>query len=222
MSNLSLDLVFPAAREQILTWHPNKVFFAVAHLLCERLSQTRTARRRVRGKKRDALSILKSWMGAGDFECTVRFSGRQRLYGRDLYRRIVSILTGRTARAVIQVTEVSWQELASGRKDSWAQLSELFKLPEVQQCAHEFLTDDTKGPRRVSVQRQSRAEEEINTPCCHGYGVAIVFNTPCGQDDVEVIRILQSGISGHELRTALKQVPCYTTLLNECWAHFEL
>ena len=79
-SHLSLDLFFPAAREQILTWHPNRVFFAVAHLLCERLSQTRTARRRVRGKRKDALLILKSWMDASDVALTVKFSARQRLW----------------------------------------------------------------------------------------------------------------------------------------------
>ena len=38
---------------------------------------------------------------------------------------------------------------------------------------------------------------------------------------MEVIRILQTGLVGQELRTALAEVACYSKFIDACWAYFE-
>ena len=168
----------------------------------------------------DAKVVLERYLRPGVSAPTVRFSARHRLDGRDIYHRVVSILTGSSIRAVKQATRSFWENLGSHGKDSWAQLHELFKLSDVQPCAQEFLPDWSLKRRHVSDERRTRAAA-ADSATWHGYGISVVFNTPVGQDDVEVIRILQSGKSGQELRTELKKVPCYKVFLDACWEHFE-
>ena len=98
-------------------------------------------------------------MAKGEAAVVGKFSARQRSYGRDIYRRIVSILTGTPVRDVAQATQRLWEELSIGSKNTWAQLAELFKLGEVQGCVQELSPDPSSARRRVSEVRRSCAEE---------------------------------------------------------------
>ena len=220
--NISLDVVFPNAREQILTWHPNRVFFAIIYVLHQRLSPSHCARRRVRGKQSDTMHTLKNWMATRDFRASGKFPARHRGAGRDMYRRIVSGLTGNTIRAVVKATGSLWEELGIDSKNSWGQLAALVKRREVENCARDLLLSKSDHEHRirpaglVPVQQEEPKKKE-----CRGYGVSLCFNTSLGQDDVEVIRILQTGLVGQELRTALAEVACYSKFIDACWAYFE-
>ena len=218
--NVALDMVFPAARQQILTWHPNRLYFAVTHLLCQRLARERVSKRRKRGKTKEPLRVLKDRSSPGGPTFQTKFSARQRIYGRDFFTRVICVLTGSSVRQVRQGTQHLWEALSNGGKDSWAQLAELFKLEEVQRCGQEFLPASVPRRQKVSDARRTDAQEQDKTTY-HGYGVSMVYNTSLGQDDVQVIRVLQSGLTGSDLREALRELPCYTTFIDDCWAHFE-
>ena len=218
--DLSLDMVFPSARGQILKWHPNRVFFAVTHLVSARLSRKPPRRRRVRSKRKDAQAMLRSFTAKGVEASTNKCGARHRGDGRDLYRRIVGILTGIPRRQVALATQSLWQDTNTACKDSWGHLAQLFQHGDVRQCVPEFLTDPSLPLRRVSEVRQANVAE-VDRTTWRGYGFSLVFNTPLGQDDVQVIRLLQDGLSGHELRKALADVPCYAKFMDKCWNYFE-
>ena len=149
LQNLALDIFFPAERQQIMTWHPNRLYFAVTHLLCQRLSRERPCKRRMRGKTKEPLRILQDRSSPGGPTFQTKFSARQRIYGRDFWTRVICVLTRRSVREVRQSTQHLWETLSNGGKDSWAQLAELFKLAEVQRCGREFLP--ASAPRRQEV-----------------------------------------------------------------------
>ena len=220
-SNITLDMVFPTKREQILTWHPRRVFWAIVYLLFQRLSQTYPVRRRCRGKQSVSMETIRNWMATGEDAVSGRFLASDRGSGRDMYRRMVSILTGSPIRAVIKDTGRLWEELGIEGKNSWAQLAELIKRPKVQDCAADLLPSAERKRHRVIKARKQHAED-VHKSTCRGYGVSLCFNTSLGQDDVQVIRILQSGLSGKELRAALTEVACYSKFLDACWAYFEV
>ena len=218
---MSLDMVFPATRDQIITWHPNKVLFAIINLLFQRLSQSCPPRRRCRGKQSDPLQVLANWVAKRGVAPSHNFGASNRGAGRDMYHRIVSIVTGKSVRAVIKATRPVWQELSMASRNSWGQLASLLKMTEVQKCAQEFLPRSDKNRNRTLRDREA-VVEDVETETCRGYGVSLCLNTSLGQDDVQVIRILQSGLSGQELLTALAEVACYSEFMDACWAYFEL
>ena len=159
-------------------------------------------------------------MATGDDAVTGRFLTSHRSAGRDMYRRMVSILTGSPIRAVVKDTGLLWEGLSIASRNSWAQLAELIKRPEVESCAAELLPNfERNRVRTLKVRKQ--LVEDVDSSTCKGYGVSLCLNTPLGQTDVKVIRILQTGLSGKELRAALKEVACYSNFLESCWAYFE-
>ena len=218
--DLGLDIFFTSNRDQIISWHPNRVAMAVVQLLFQRLAVQPRLRRRFRGKSTDALQTLKSWIAKGHDAVVGKCTARQRSYGRDLYRRIVSVLTGSPARDVAQTTQHLWEELSIGDKNSWSKLDVLFKREEVQHCMPEFLAIPRVSRRRVSDDRRASAQEADDTTC-RGYGISLCYNTSIGRDDLEVIRIIQSGSSGDELRSALAEVACFIKFMDDCWDYFE-
>ena len=220
--NISLDMVFPTTRDLILTWHPNRVFFAIIQVLHQRLTQSLPVRRRCRGKQSDPMETLQNWMAARFVTTSRKVSARHRGAGRDMYRRILSILTGSSIRAVVKATGRLWEELGIENKNSWGQLAELVKRREVQNCAQEFLAGSSSANRLRTLQARQAQVGDVDTSTCRGYGVSLCLNTSLGQDDVQVIRILQSGLSGQELLTALAEVACYSEFMDACWAYFEL
>ena len=221
LGNISLDMVFPACREQVLTWHPNRIFFAIISVLHQRLSRSLPVRRRFRGKQSSAMEILKDWMSGRFVGASHNYPAAYRLTGRDMYRRILAFLTGTSHRAVTETTRNVWKKLSIQGQNSWGELAELVKRTEVQECAEEFLPRHNVGPRDVHKGRQV-VVEDVDKDVMRGYGVALCFNTSLGQDDVQVIRILQSGLSGQELRGALAEVACYSKFIDACWAFFEV
>ena len=68
---------------------------------------------------------------------------------------------------------------------------------------------------------QTQIQESFGTEVVSGYGVSLCFNTDLGQDDMNVIRLVQDGLSGDALRAALKQVRCYAPFFDRCWKHFQ-
>ena len=106
-------------------------------------------------------------------------------------------------------------------KNSWGELAELVKRREVQNCAEEFLPRRNVSPRSIHHAREAHVED-VDKKTVRGYGVSLCFNTSLGQDDVQVIRVLQSGRSGQELRRALAELACYSKFIDACWAFFEL
>ena len=217
--NISLDMVFPASRDQVLTWHPNRVLSAVIDVIYHRLSQVSSSRRRCRGKQSDFRKILQHWMATRQVTASGNFRFAHRMAGRDLYRRILAILTGKSSRELKSITGPSWAALSVGNRNSWAQMAELLKHREVHKCAREFWPDQSKNRMLTHQARQERSEI-TDDMTCRGYGVSVCINTSLGQDDVHVIRILQSGLSGQELRTALAEVACYSKFIDACWAYF--
>ena len=70
------------------------------------------------------------------------------------------------------------------------------------------------GPGHSKVTGQTRlpqSQESSGNEVVSGYGVSLCFNTDLGQDDMHVIRLVQDGLSGESLKSALKQVGCYAT-----------
>ena len=217
---IPLDMVFPATRDQIITWHPNRVLFAIITLLFQRLSQNSPTRRRCRGKQSDPLLTLASWVTNRGFAASQKFLTAHRGAGRDMYRRIVSVLTATSNRSVARATRHLWQEISIESKNSWGQLATLFKHTEVQRCAPEFLPKADRHRNRTLSDRRA-VVEDVDKLTCRGYGVSLCINTSLGQDDVQVIRILQTGVSGQELRKALAEVACYSKFIDACWVYFE-
>ena len=218
---IGFDKVFPSCRRELLEWHPNRVFFAVANTLHDRMSAKPKVRRKL-GKKTTCvlgnLTKLKNDMTTcpRDLPCQhVKDSWR----GRDLYIRVVNKYTGLSVRSIRSALRDRWHNTDVAGRNAWLQLSELLKHDDMRVVSQEFqLSQDTSMSANA---KPTPLGQPIEADVCIGYGVSCCFNTSLGRDDPQVIRILQAGKSGDDLIAALKTVTCYKDYMQECWQHFD-
>ena len=219
-TTLSPEDVFPSPRSEVVTWHPNRVLMALCQLLCSRMSG-RGFGTKIRSKRPPSpYRVIHGWVLRGHTSVLENFPSIIRKRGRDVYRRVVASVCGMSVRRVSVATSAAWTRLTRQQMNAWAQMALFFVHPDVVP----FLED--LGPRATATwktlhSRKESAREADTNVVVTGFGFSLCYNTDLGQNDAEVIRLLQSGLRGDALRAAMGQLSLFKVSVDRAYDHFK-
>lgn len=91
----------------------------------------------------------------------------------------------------------------------------------VEASKFQLSTASESRPRKSHQAREDSVNEQTSSKFALGYGVALCFNLDFGQDDVDVLKLLQEGLQQDELRQSLRELPAYSDFFARFWCHFE-
>ena len=215
----------PLDAAEVQEWHPNRILAAVVQFVASRVdeSNTSTCRRRQRTKDFVPLVTVRAWArrpevapaaGAGSWE--------QRSCGKRFFIKVMRIACGQSQRAVQARAAVMWKQLSHEDMFQWAQLVRIVKhrlvAPHIQELSenHRTRPDVPQGPPRQKQPRTVKGDtEEVSQKS--GYGFVGTYNTSLGQDDPEVIKIVQSGATGPILRAEMRRLAVYVDAFESLW-----
>ena len=220
VATLSLEDVFPSPRVEVATWHPNRVLMAVSQVLCSRMS-VKFSNTKIRGKRpAGPYRVISGWVRRCHASVSQDFTAGLRKNGRDTYRRIVATVCGMSIRQVTQATSAKWEKMSRQHTNAWAQMALFFGHSDVQPFLQGLVVVSTKTTKTLQARQADVRDIDANFVVT-GYGFALCYNTQLGQNDAEVIRLLQRGFKGDALRMAMSEMPMYRDALDEAWNHFE-
>ena len=215
---VDFNTVFPCDRLQVLEWHPNRSLLALVEVISASVGSS-VPRRRLRKKGFCATLVLSS-MATKTYK-PGRLNKGQRTNGRDLYRRVMAVVTGRSIRQVYESTSANWQNLSMDHQHAWADLARVFATPTGSEWAVRLrLKMPQKGSQNLASKKQSPNQGPPGTNLT-GYGFSLCFNTDFGQKNIETVKVVQSGLRGAELREALVKIPEYEQFFDRFYSHFQ-
>lgn len=215
---VDLRTVFPQDEGQVLHWHPNRSLMALVQL-AHAVADKRFTRRRLRRKRFSAVSVLRSM-----FTKTYkpgRLSAASRTAGRDTYRRVMSVVTGASIRTTAKATDAAWAKLSMAHKNAWADLTRILSSPMGSDLSAKLRITALHGPTRTLTDRVEAVRDAPTSTNLTGYGFSMCFNTDFGQKNVDTVRLVQSGLRGADLRTALTKLPEYKDYFDRFYDHFQ-
>ena len=215
---LDLGTVFPADRTQVLKWHPNRSLQALVELVHASVVSC-SSRRRLRKKQFNGFLVLSS-MKTKTYK-TAKASAALRTAGRDLYRRVMSVVTGQSIRQTAKDTDVPWTQLSVAHKNAWGEMARVLSSPKCATLAVNLGITTATGPRRTHSSKQQAVRDALVDTQLTGYGFSLCFNTNFGQKNVETVKLVQSGLRNGELRTALTKLPEYKNFFDRFFGHFQ-
>ena len=220
---------FPTGPHEVFNWHPNRTCAALVQYLATKVGEKRVRKRltRTNTKAFDPVTTLIAWTsrpGMVPFQCGVR-EARSAL-GRNFFRKIVTVISGNTSRTCETKTMPIWKRLSQEDRMQWYCMRRI--------CMHEdmrpYLPElkdknclDEPVPFGQKHHVESAEKESETIPSGEGgrkwggYGFVVTYNTKLGQDDPAVIKVVQSGLKGAELRKQLKQIPVYHEAFEDLW-----
>ena len=215
---LDLRTVFPEDDSQVLRWHPNRSLLALVQL-AHAGADKRFSRRRLRQKRFSAVLVLHSM-----FTKTYkpgRLPSSLRTAGRDTYRRVMSVVTGASIRTTAKATDAAWTELSLGHRNAWADMTRILSSPMGRDLSAKLRITTIHGPTRTFTDKMEAVRDATTHINLTGYGFSMCFNTDFGQKNVETVKLVQSGLRGAELRTALTKLPEYADYFDRFYEHFQ-
>ena len=139
--------------------------------------------------------------------------------GRDAYRRVVATVAGMSFREVSKKTMAMWRATIREQVNAWAQMAKFFNHADVQPYLQGLVNSFDKTWKCLRSREDEAQNSEVDY-VVRGYGVSLCYNTTLGQNDPQVIKLLQSSIKGDALRTAMGEMPLYREALDQAWDHF--
>lgn len=219
-AELSIQDVFPSPRAEVASWHPNRVLMTVGQLLYSRMAQQYRNRRCRVKRSQNPYQELRSWIRTGIVATQDSVDCAARKHGRDVYRRVVAAICGMTARQVSKMSSAMWRTTNRDQVDAWARMAALFDQAEVKPFLHGLVSGEEKTNKCRQKRQQAVKDADANY-VVHGYGFSLCYNTTLGQNDTQVIKLLQTKIKGEALRKAMSEMPLYRDALARAWDHFE-
>ena len=217
--SVALSTVFPDDRSQVLDWHPNRTLLAIVQLVFASVKKI-SAPRRGRTKKFRPVLVLAAMKGKRyqPGNC----SAAQRTAGRDTFRRVIAAVTGSSVRTTAKATDAAWLRLSTSHRNAWAEMTRILSTPEISELPDvKLLTASPAGSVKTLQEKQETCRDEVGHFQVTGYGVSLCFNTDFGQGNVETIRLVQNGLRGSALRTALAQLGAYQEFFDRFYHHFQ-
>ena len=216
----------PYDAEEIQEWHPNRILAAVLQFVASRVGDSNPAARprRWRTKGFDPVVTIRSWARSVD-ACVDEAAGtwEQRSCGKRFFVKVMRIACRLMSQRTVQDrANTMWKRLSREDMLQWARLRRIVLheviAPHVQELSenHHSRPDALEGQHSLKKPRTAKSDTE-RTSSKTGYGFMVILSTSLGQDDPEVIKIVQSGATGATLRHQLKRLQIYTDASERLW-----
>ena len=205
----------PRDVQEILTWHPNRVRALLVTELRTRLQHEKP--RRSKKKSFDPLRALDDAVDPNGTRNHHKFSWDDRVRGRDLYARVCNIVSSTGQTNLTAMTRARWEALSHEDKDEWVVLHRVMNHPRLSKILDmaPHLT-----PARSNTRAHSKGgakETKADGQSFQGCGFCLSYNTDLGQEDPDVIKLLQSGKTGEDLFKCMRGMTIYQEAFTDLW-----
>ena len=206
----------PADSREVLDWHPNRVRAMFITEIHERLQHL--APKRLCGKVFGPISQLHSLLNDDVSMVPKEFGHQQRTTAKDFYVRALNYMTGDGIRKLKHGTSQAWQNCTNEDKLQWFLLHRIAHHPRIAP-----ILDMPKPGQIFKLQasaaeiQEGRSKRENRT--WSGYGFVLSWNTDLGQDDPDVIKLVQRGERGECLYKNMRGLTLYQEAFTDLWEH---
>ena len=214
----------PYDASEVQEWHPNRILAAVIQFVASRVDDHNKATRprRWRTKGFDPVVTIRSWAhSVGTGEEHVAGTWKERDCGKRFFKKVMSIACGMSQRAVLGPTKIKWKRLSHEDMYQWTRLHKIVFheviAPHVPELSEQRRLADAPDDPPPQKKPRTHDDDTDKTSSKTGYGFVVTLNTSLGQDDPDVIKIVQSGATGVTLRQQLKRLPVYTDAFERLW-----
>ena len=206
----------PADPREVLDWHPNRVRAMLVTELHDRLQHLTPKRHKT--KRWDPISEFHSLLRGDTPIVSKKGTHGDHWRGRDFYVRVINYVTGDGIRNVRKATSQTWQKVSNEDRHCWYLLHRI---------AHDSrIAPILDMPKKNEKSKLEAASAEYNQggtkhgpQTWSGYGFVLSWNTDLGQDDPDVIKLLQSGKVGEDLFRSMKGLTLYQEAFTDLWEH---
>ena len=221
----TLHQFLPHDVAEVQEWHPNRILAAVVQFVASRVddSNTLTRPRRMRTKGFDPIASVRAWARTPE-AAPDDFAGtwEQRSCGKRFFVKVMRITCRMSQRTIQSRASSMWKRLSHEHQFQWDLLRRIVKheviAPHVKELSenHHTMHDIMEG-QPCRKQPRTAHDDTQQVSLKSGYGFVVTYNTSLGQDDPEVIKIVQSGVTGAALRQQLKRLQVYTEAFERLW-----
>jgi hypothetical protein len=148
---------FPVDGKDLMSWHPNRTHLALSQLIASRMAPTHSVRMRKVRKCFDPWDTVQYGLRQ-----TVQDPNEKpgkwdtRVSGRDLYRRLLSSLSGLGRKEVARVTGLAWKDLLVADRNKWALMCRVVAHRQVEPLVSDIFSNKNGSAICGDVHSQSR------------------------------------------------------------------
>ena len=209
----------PHNEQEVLTWHPNRLRATLAAELHRRVQHLTP--RRSRTKTFEPLSALMNIFEkpGGDMYLQSAKDWKSATRGRDLYFRLLNMITGVPIRELRVTHGDRWVDTSKEDRAQWSVLHRVVEHPRIAPVIR-FPHGGRKKPTRPETEEQSAepvpADKVLEWT---GYAFTLSYNTDLGTGDPDVIKLVQSGKTGESLYKGMRGMAIYSDAFADLWEH---
>ena len=210
-----MNVFLPSDPADLFRWHPNRTHMAIVQALAHHLPHKNMHRRKSKGF--DPIATIRAWVTDTTRETVYSpLKDSVRLRARDLYRRVIAQLTNVKIREVAKRTMDVWANLPLPDRFRWHLLN---KIAEHRKTSHLFhiVFPYGAGKNPCEAEEKGLVDLEKEDPVWTGYGFVLSYNTKLGQNDPDIIKMVQSGLVGPCLHACMKTQPIYKEAFEDLW-----
>ena len=208
--------LIPSNRQEVLSWHPNRLRAALVTEIHYRLRHI--APKRTSTKKFEPIRELMSIVEGTRPVMRSGITWHDRITARGLYFSVLRLITDRKIRDLKTSHGPIWTKTNQDDKDTWYALHRIISSPSIASVLNmPKLPDRWTKTGEASLAMTPPSKTEVTTFC--GYAFTLSFNTDLGHDCPDVIKLVQSGKSGEELYKGMRSIPIYEEAFSDLWEH---
>ena len=128
--------------------------------------------------------------------------------GRDFYVRVINYMTGDGIRNVKQKTSKTWATVTVEDRQQWYLLHRIAHHSRIAPILDMPKTGEKSKLEAASAEHDKDGPRH-GTQTWSGYGFVLSWNTDLGQDDPDVIKLVQSGKVGEDLFRSMRSLTLY-------------
>ena len=212
----------PENKAELLSWHPNRVRATVVAELHRRVEHMKP--RRSKAKTFEPLIALRNIYrppcGETKYTKQMRRDDGGHNTSRDLYFRVLNIITAVPIRSVRVSHAKKWRDTSAADKAEWMLLARIIKHPRIAPVI-DFPQIDRfrKRTETGTFCMGPEAKGDEKNMEFQGYAFTLTYNTDLGCGEADVIKLIQCGKTGESLYKGLRQMPIYSDAFGELWDH---
>ena len=204
----------PADQQEVLSWHPNRVRATLAtelHFRIQHITPRRSSR-----KGFDPIIAFQSIIEPKRTSVADNATWTDRVRGRDLYVRVLNLMTGVTWADIRKSHKQAWADTTVEDKNQWFLLWRIMNHRRIAPVVR----FPVQGLRHTYRQQMDLPEtDKRKTQQWSGYGFVLSYNTSLGQEDPDVIKLVQSGKTGEDLLKSMKALSVYRDAFTDLWEY---
>ena len=202
----------PHDAQEVLSWHPNRVRAALITEMYSRLQHLKP--QRTRKKQFEPVREFMQMLEKTEAKTGSSTTARNRTTARDLYFRVLYLITGSRIRDLRKSHAHRWSDTTQADKSAWYLVHRIIHHGRV---AHVLDFPKTHVGGASQPGPDPNKKPKTSSMSWSGYGFTLSYNTNLGQEDPDVIKLVQSGKVGPDLYKGMRTMEIYNEAFADLW-----